>query len=137
MGNICRWLAEQAESLGIEIFPGFAASELIKNEDGSIGGVITGDMGVAKDGSEKDGYMPGMELRAKYTLFAEGCRGHLGKQLLQQFQLDKDATPNISVSALKKSGIFRLNNTNRVKLYIPQAGLLMTTVQEGVFISCR
>ena len=93
MGNICRWLAEQAESLGIEIFPGFAASELIKNEDGSIGGVITGDMGVAKDGSEKDGYMPGMELRAKYTLFAEGCRGHLGKQLLQQFQLDKDATP--------------------------------------------
>ncbi|OIM99892.1 electron transfer flavoprotein-ubiquinone oxidoreductase [Idiomarina sp. MD25a] len=93
MGNVCRWLAEQAESLGIEIFPGFAASELIKNDDGSIGGVITGDMGVAKDGSEKDGYMPGMELRAKYTLFAEGCRGHLGKQLLQQFELDKDATP--------------------------------------------
>ncbi|PYE35416.1 flavin-dependent dehydrogenase [Idiomarina fontislapidosi] len=93
MGNICRWLAEQAESLGIEIFPGFAASELIKNDDGSVGGVITGDMGVAKDGSEKDGYMPGMELRAKYTLFAEGCRGHLGKQLMQQFELDKDATP--------------------------------------------
>jgi electron-transferring-flavoprotein dehydrogenase len=93
MGNVCRWLAEQAESLGIEIFPGFAASELIKNDDGSVGGVITGDMGVAKDGSEKDGYMPGMELRAKYTLFAEGCRGHLGKQLLQQFELDKDATP--------------------------------------------
>ena len=93
MGNVCRWLAEQAESLGIEIFPGFAASELIKNDDGSVGGVITGDMGVAKDGSEKDGYMPGMELRAKYTLFAEGCRGHLGKQLMEQFDLNKDATP--------------------------------------------
>ncbi|WP_404402473.1 electron transfer flavoprotein-ubiquinone oxidoreductase [Idiomarina seosinensis] len=93
MGNICRWLAEQAEQLGIEIFPGFAASELLYNEDGSVAGIQTGDMGVAADGSEKDGYMPGMELRAKYTLFAEGSRGHLGKQLIKQFELDKDCTP--------------------------------------------
>lgn len=93
MGNVCRWLAEQAEQLGVEIFPGFAASEVLYGEDGSVAGVITGDMGVAEDGSEKDGFMPGMELRAHYTIFAEGCRGHLGKQLIEQFKLDKDSTP--------------------------------------------
>ncbi len=93
MGNVCRWLAEQAEQLGVEVFPGFAASEVLYNEDGSVGGVITGDMGVGENGEPKDSYMPGMELRAKYTLFAEGCRGHLGKQLINQFQLDKDASP--------------------------------------------
>lgn len=93
MGNICRWLAEQAEQLGVEVFPGFAASEILYNDDGSVAGIQTGDMGVAADGSEKDGYMPGMELRAKYTIFAEGCRGHLGKQLIQKFELDKDSTP--------------------------------------------
>lgn len=93
MGNICRWLAEQAEQLGVEIFPGFAASDILYNDDGSVAGIQTGDMGVAADGSEKDGYMPGMELRAKYTIFAEGCRGHLGKQLIQKFELDKDSTP--------------------------------------------
>lgn len=93
MGNVCRWLAEQAEQLGVEIFPGFAASEVLYNDDGSVAGIQTGDMGVGADGSEKDGYMPGMELRAKYTVFAEGCRGHLGKQLIQQFELDKDSTP--------------------------------------------
>lgn len=93
MGNLCRWMAEQAEQLGVEIFPGFAASEILYNEDGSVAGIQTGDMGVAIDGSEKDGYMPGMELRAKYTLFAEGCRGHLGKELINKFELDKDSTP--------------------------------------------
>ena len=93
MGNLCRWMAEQAEQFGVEIFPGFAASEILYNEDGSVAGIQTGDMGVAKDGSEKDGYMPGMELRAKYTLFAEGCRGHLGKELISKFELDKDSTP--------------------------------------------
>lgn len=93
MGNVCRWLAEQAEQLGVEIFPGFSASELLYNDDGSVAGIQTGDMGVAADGSEKDGFMPGMELRAKYTIFAEGCRGHLGKQLIDTFELDKDATP--------------------------------------------
>ena len=93
MGNVCRWLAEKAESLGVEIFPGFAASEVFYNEDGSAGGVITGDMGVAEDGSQKDGYMPGMILKARYTIFAEGCRGHLGKQLISKFNLDENTAP--------------------------------------------
>ena len=92
MGNVCRWLAEQAESLGVEIFPGFSAHSLII-EDDAVKGIVTGDMGVDKDGNEKDGYMPGMELRAKYTIFAEGCRGHLGKQLINQFALDADSSP--------------------------------------------
>ncbi|HBJ28296.1 MAG TPA: electron transfer flavoprotein-ubiquinone oxidoreductase, partial [Cobetia sp.] len=65
--------------LGVEIFPGFAAQEVLHGEDGTVRGIVVGDMGVAADGSEKDGHMPGMELRGKYTLFAEGCRGHLGK----------------------------------------------------------
>ncbi|OMH35325.1 electron transfer flavoprotein-ubiquinone oxidoreductase [Motiliproteus sp. MSK22-1] len=93
VGNLCRWLAEQAESLGVEIFPGFAAAEILYNEDGSVKGVATGDMGVGRDGNPKDSYMPGMELHAKYTLFAEGCRGHLGKQLIEKFELDKDSDP--------------------------------------------
>ncbi|WP_075172857.1 electron transfer flavoprotein-ubiquinone oxidoreductase [Neptunomonas phycophila] len=91
VGNLSRWLAEQAEQLGVEIFPGFAAAEVLYREDGSVKGVATGDMGVAADGSQKDSYMPGMELHAKYTLFAEGCRGHLGKQLYQRFDLSKNA----------------------------------------------
>ncbi|RUO80523.1 electron transfer flavoprotein-ubiquinone oxidoreductase [Idiomarina tyrosinivorans] len=93
MGNLCRWLAEQAEQLGIEIFPGFAAADVLYGENGEVNGILTGDMGVGADGEHKDGYMPGMELRAKYTVFAEGCRGHLGKQLIKQFDLAKDATP--------------------------------------------
>ena len=92
LGNLCRWLAEQAEGMGIEIFPGFAAADVHYNDDGSVGGIITGDMGVAADGSEKDSYMPGMLLKAKYTVFAEGCRGHLGKTLIEKFGLDKNAT---------------------------------------------
>ncbi|MCJ8320064.1 MAG: electron transfer flavoprotein-ubiquinone oxidoreductase [Colwellia sp.] len=93
MGNVCRWLAEQAEQLGVEIFPGFAAQEIIYNEDGSVGGIITGDMGLDAQGKEKDSFMPGMELRAKYTVFAEGCRGHLGKELIAKFNLDADKSP--------------------------------------------
>nr|WP_297402313.1 electron transfer flavoprotein-ubiquinone oxidoreductase [uncultured Marinobacter sp.] len=92
LGNLCRWLAEQAEGLGVEVYPGFAAAETIV-EDGQVKGIITGDMGVARDGSEKDGYMPGMELRAKYTLFTEGCRGHLGKRLINDFKLDEGKDP--------------------------------------------
>ncbi|WP_371379555.1 electron transfer flavoprotein-ubiquinone oxidoreductase [Thalassotalea aquiviva] len=88
MGNVCRWLAEQAESMGVEIFPGFAAQEVII-EDNKVAGIITGDMGLDKHGQAKDSYMPGMELRAKYTVFAEGCRGHLGKELISHFDLDK------------------------------------------------
>ncbi|GAA4355601.1 electron transfer flavoprotein-ubiquinone oxidoreductase [Kangiella marina] len=93
LGNLCRWLAEQAEALGVEIFPGFAASEVLYNDDGSVKGIATGDMGVGKDGEKKDGYMPGMELHAKYTLFAEGCRGNLGKELISKFNLDEGKEP--------------------------------------------
>lgn len=93
LGNLCRWLGEQAEALAVEVYPGFAAAELLFREDGSVKGVITGDMGVDKHGNPKDSYMPGMELHAKYTLFAEGCRGHLGKQLMERYRLSegKDA----------------------------------------------
>ncbi len=93
MANVCRWLAEQAENLGVEIYPCFAASEVLYNEDGSVRGIATGDMGVGADGTHKDSYMPGMELHAKYTLFAEGCRGHLGKQLIEKFKLDEGKDP--------------------------------------------
>jgi electron-transferring-flavoprotein dehydrogenase len=93
MANLCRWMAEQAEQLGVEVFPGFTAANVHYNEDGSVGGVITGDMGVSEAGEHKDSYMPGMLLTAKYTVFAEGCRGHLGKQLMQQFDLNKDVSP--------------------------------------------
>ena len=93
MGNVCRWLAEQAEQLGVEIFPGFPAQSVIYNDDGSVGGIITGDMGLDAKGNKKDSFMPGMELRAKYTVFAEGCRGHLGKELIAKFSLDADVSP--------------------------------------------
>ncbi|TCK16400.1 electron transfer flavoprotein-ubiquinone oxidoreductase [Marinobacterium mangrovicola] len=91
LGNVCRWLAEQAEGLGVEIFPGFAAAEVLYNEDGSVKGIATGDMGITAAGEQGPNYMEGMELHAKYTLFAEGCRGHLGKQLIEQFKLDNEA----------------------------------------------
>ena len=93
LGNLCRWLAEQAESLGAEIFPGFAANEVLFNEDGSVKGIATGDMGISADGEKKDSYMPGMELHAKYTLFSEGCRGQLGKELINRFNLDEGKDP--------------------------------------------
>jgi len=91
LGNLCRWLAEQAEALGVEIYPGFAAQEALMDEQGVVRGIITGDLGVGRDGQPKDGYTPGMELRGKYTLFAEGCRGHIGKQLIKKYQLDSEA----------------------------------------------
>ncbi|MGZ0701937.1 electron transfer flavoprotein-ubiquinone oxidoreductase [Pseudomonas piscis] len=92
LGNLCRWLAQQAENLGVEIYPGFAAQEALIDENGVVRGILTGDMGVDREGHPKDGmYTPGMELRGKYTLFAEGCRGHIGKQLIKRFNLDSDA----------------------------------------------
>ncbi|MCF5283354.1 NAD(P)-binding protein [Pseudomonas syringae] len=92
LGNLCRWLAQQAENLGVEIYPGFAAQEALFDENGVVRGIVTGDLGVDREGNPKEGlYTPGMELRAKYTLFAEGCRGHIGKQLLKRFNLDDEA----------------------------------------------
>jgi electron-transferring-flavoprotein dehydrogenase len=93
LGNVCRWLATKAEALGVEIYPGFAAAEVLHGEAGEVVGVATGDMGIGKDGKHKDGFARGMELRAKYTLFAEGARGSLTKQLIAKYQLGKDREP--------------------------------------------
>lgn len=89
LGNLCRWLAEQAENMGVDIFPGFAANEILYHDNGAVKGVATGDMGVAKDGSQKSSFQAGYELLGKYTVFAEGCRGSLGKELLQKFNLEQ------------------------------------------------
>ncbi|MCY4312747.1 MAG: NAD(P)/FAD-dependent oxidoreductase, partial [Gammaproteobacteria bacterium] len=91
LGELCRWLAEQAGNLGAEVFPGFPASEVLFHEDGSIKGVATGEMGRGADGEIKNNHEPGMELHARITVFAEGCRGHLGKQLIRKFELDKSS----------------------------------------------
>jgi electron-transferring-flavoprotein dehydrogenase len=92
LGKLCRWLGEHAENLGVEIFPGFPASTIVY-EDDKVVGIQTGDMGVAMDGSEKSGFEPGIEIRAKHTIFAEGCRGHLGKELITRFNLDDGKDP--------------------------------------------
>ncbi len=93
LANLCRWLGEQAEALGVEIFPGFAAAEVLYRGDGSVRGVATGDMGVAKDGSHKPSYQPGIELHAKFTFFAEGCRGSLSQKLMERFNLRAGVDP--------------------------------------------
>jgi electron-transferring-flavoprotein dehydrogenase len=101
LGNVCRWLAQQAEALGVEIYPGFAAAELLE-EDGRIVGVATGDMGIGKDGQRTDAYQRGMELRAAYTLFAEGCRGSLTKQLIERFRLREGHDPQTYAIGIKE-----------------------------------
>ncbi|MGR2682830.1 electron transfer flavoprotein-ubiquinone oxidoreductase [Chromobacterium haemolyticum] len=93
LGNFCRWLGQQAEELGVEIYPGFAAAEVLYHEDGSVKGVATGDMGIGKDGEKTDAWQPGMELWAKQTIFAEGCRGSLTKALFERFRLHDGADP--------------------------------------------
>ena len=102
LGNVCRWLGQQAEALGVEIYPGFAGAGVLHNDDGSVKGVVTGDMGVGKDGQPGPAFQPGMELHAKYTLFAEGCRGHLGKQLEQKFNLRNGADPQVYGIGIKE-----------------------------------
>ncbi|WP_234192045.1 MULTISPECIES: electron transfer flavoprotein-ubiquinone oxidoreductase [Pseudacidovorax] len=93
LGNVVRWLAAQAEELGVEIFPGFPAAEVLYNDDGSVKGVATGNLGIGKDGEPTENFQLGMELHAKYTLFAEGARGHLGRQLINRFKLDDGRDP--------------------------------------------
>ena len=93
LGNVCRWLAGKAEALGVEIYPGFAATEVLYDDNGAVAGVATGDMGIGKSGEPKDSFTRGMELRAKYTLFAEGARGNLGKQLIAKFKLGENREP--------------------------------------------
>ncbi|MEO8548056.1 MAG: electron transfer flavoprotein-ubiquinone oxidoreductase [Sphingomicrobium sp.] len=95
LGNFCRWLAGQAEEMGVEIFPGFAAAEILYHDNGAVKGVATGDMGIARDGTHRLDYQPGMELHARYTFFAEGARGHLTKRLTEVFELRKDSGPQV------------------------------------------
>jgi len=102
LGNVCRWLGKQAEELGVEIYPGFAGSEVLYDERGAVKGVATGDMGVGRDGKPTDQYQPGMELHGKYTFFAEGCRGHLGRQLIARYRLDADADPQVHGLGIKE-----------------------------------
>ena len=119
LANLCRWLAEKAEGLGVEIFPGFPASEVLYNEDGSVKGVATLDMGLDKDGNKKDSYERGMELHAKVTVFAEGCRGHLGKELIKKYNLDKDKNPQQYAIGFKE--IWEIDETQH------KEGLVMHT----------
>ena len=102
LGNVVRWLGQQAESLGVEIFPGFAAAEVLYNDDGSVKGVATGNLGLGKDGEPTAEFQLGMELRAKYTIFAEGSRGHLGKQLIEKYQLDAGKDPQTYAIGIKE-----------------------------------
>ncbi|MGQ0544346.1 MAG: electron transfer flavoprotein-ubiquinone oxidoreductase [Betaproteobacteria bacterium] len=101
LGLLCRWRAQQAEALGVEIFPGFAAAELL-TENGAVKGVATGDMGIGKNGEKTASYQPGMELHGKYTFFAEGCRGHLGRRLEAQYRLREGADPQVYGIGLKE-----------------------------------
>ena len=101
LGNVCRWLGQQAEALGVEIYPGFAAAELLE-EDGRIVGIATGDMGIGKDGKPTENFQRGMELRARYTLFAEGCRGSLSKQLIRRFNLRDGHDPQTYAIGIKE-----------------------------------
>jgi electron-transferring-flavoprotein dehydrogenase len=102
LGNVTRWLAQQAEALGVEIFPGFPAAEVLYDEDGRVKGVATGNMGIGKNGEPTENFQLGMELHAKYTLFCEGARGHLGRQLNEKFKLDKDADPQVYGIGIKE-----------------------------------
>jgi electron-transferring-flavoprotein dehydrogenase len=102
LGNLCRWLAGKAEELGVEIFPGFAAAEVLYDDKGAVRGVATGDMGVGRDGEHKGDYQPGMELTAKYTVFCEGARGHLTKRLKAQYDLERDCQPQIYGLGMKE-----------------------------------
>jgi len=102
LGDVTRWLGEQAEALGVDVFPGFAATEILTTEDGAVAGVATGDMGVARDGSHTAQYQPGMELHARYTLFCEGARGQLGRQLIARYQLDQGRNPQSYAIGIKE-----------------------------------
>ena len=119
LANLCRWLGEKAESLGVEIFPGFAASKLLYNKDGSIKGIQTGDMGLDKQGNKKDNFQPGIEIHGKVTVLAEGCRGHLGKEVIERFDLDKNKSPQQYGIGFKE--IWEINEDQH------QEGLVMHT----------
>jgi len=113
LGNLCRWLASQAEALGVEIYPGFPAAEIVFGEQGEVKGVTTGDLGIARDGHHKDGFTPGMNLAGKYTLFAEGARGSLSKKLIAHFKLDAGRDPQKFGIGLKELWELKPENHRR------------------------
>lgn len=119
LANLVRWLAQQAEELGVDIFPGFAAAEVLYDETGAVKGVATGNMGVGRDGKPTDAFQPGMELHARYTLFAEGARGHLGRQVIARFGLDKGRDPQSYAIGIKEIW--------KVKPSVHQPGLVIHT----------
>jgi len=102
LGDVTRWLGEQAEALGVDVFPGFAATEILMSEDGAVAGVATGDVGVARDGTQTPHYQPGMALHARYTIFSEGARGQLGRQLIERYQLDQGRNPQSYAIGIKE-----------------------------------
>ena len=120
LGNLCRWLAEEAEKIGVEIFPGFAASKILFDENNFVIGVQTGDMGIDIKGNKKDNFEPGIELKGKVTVFAEGCRGHLGKQLIKKYKLDEGKSPQQYGIGFKE--IWEIKDENH------KEGLVMHTV---------
>ena len=133
LGNLTRWLGEQAEALGVEVYPGFAASEVLFNGDGSVKGIATGDMGRLRDGSEGPSFERGMELHAKYTFFAEGCRGHLSKQLVEKFDLYKGAEPQTYGIGIKE--LWDVPSTNHKEgTVIHSQGWPLESVAGGGFI---
>lgn len=119
LGNVCRWLAQQAEDLGVEIYPGFAADNILFDDQNRVMGVQTGDMGIDAHGKPKDGYMPGMKILADYTVLSEGCRGHLGKQIIQHFKLDAGKDPQHYGLGIKE--LWQINPEKH------QAGLVLHT----------
>ena len=130
LGNVCRWLAGQAEALGVEIYCGFAAAEVILDDDGAVKGVATGDMGVARDGSHKPTFEPGIELHAKYTLFAEGCRGSLTKTLFERFDLNQSCDPQTYGIGIKE--LWQIDPAkHRLGLVIHTAGWPMDSQTYG------
>jgi electron-transferring-flavoprotein dehydrogenase len=130
LANVCRWLATQAEALGVEIFPGFAAAEVLYGENGAVVGIATGDMGIRRDGQPSPSHQLGMALQAKYTIFAEGCRGHLGKQLEQKFQLRAGRDPQVYGIGLKELWEIKPEK-HQVGLVIHTAGWPLTADTYG------
>jgi len=102
LANVVRWLGQQAEAMGVEVFPGFTAADIVYTEDGKVKGVVTGDMGIGKDGQPTEAYQPGMELHGKYVIFAEGARGHLGKRLMAKYKLNEGRDPQVYGIGLKE-----------------------------------
>ena len=134
LGAVVKWLGEQAEALGVEIFPGFTAAEVVYNEDGSVKGVATGNMGVGKDGEPMDSFQIGMELHGKYTIFAEGARGHLGKQLMPNTNSTMAKTRRALPSASKSCGKFLRRRQNPAWWCTPRVG--PWTIRPSAAASC-